>query len=190
MSPFSVYHIFFSKTIYHLFFICQTLRDTFKVAESIAAFKELTKTVGFSSERLDGMSGICKKLGKENAILALSTYKVSEQDKKAILIKAGLITAEEADTAATTTDTVAKGANLGITELLTVAWAKLNAVIKANPFTAFLVVVTALGVEMGKIADRVYNAEKYAKKALDKIAEKVKEAKSEIESLNSELQTT
>ncbi len=190
MSPFSVYHIFFSKTIYHLFFICQTLRDTFKVAESIAAFKELTKTVGFSSERLDGMSGICKKLGKENAILALSTYKVSEQDKKAILIKAGLITAEEADTAATTTDTVAKGANLGITELLTVAWAKLNAVIKANPFTAFLVVVTALGVEMGKIADRVYNAEKYAKKALDKTAEKVKEAKSEIESLNSELQTT
>ncbi len=119
---------------------------------------------------------------------AIKSQTLSEEDE--LLQKWLSISAEEADTAATTTDTVAKGANLGITELLTVAWAKLNAVIKANPFTAFLVVVTALGVEMGKIADRVYNAEKYAKKALDKTAEKVKEAKSEIESLNSELQTT
>ncbi len=57
------------------------------------------------------------------------------------------------NTVATTANTATKGANLGITELLVVAWAKLNAVIKANPFTAFLVVVSALGVAMGKIAD-------------------------------------
>ncbi|MBO5054860.1 MAG: hypothetical protein J6C64_00690 [Lachnospiraceae bacterium] len=43
---------------------------------------------------------------------------------------------------------------------------------------------------MGKVADRVYNAEKYAKKALAKSAEKVDEVRSEIDSLNSELETT
>lgn len=62
--------------------------------------------------------------------------------------------------------------------------------ISANPLKSFTAIAIALGVAMGKIADRVYNAEKYAKKALDKTAEKVNEAKSEIESLNSELQTT
>lgn len=52
-----------------------------------------------------------KELSKENAILVLSTTGVSNEDKKAILVKAGLITAEEADAVSTTTDTAAKGAN-------------------------------------------------------------------------------
>ncbi len=62
--------------------------------------------------------------------------------------------------------------------------------ISANPLKSFTAITIALGVAMGKIADRVYNAEKYAKKVLDKSAEKVDNVKSEIESLNSELQTT
>ena len=62
--------------------------------------------------------------------------------------------------------------------------------ISANPLKSFTVIAISLGVAMGKIADRVYNAEKYAKKALDKTAEKVDNAKSELESLSSELQTT
>ena len=50
--------------------------------------------------------------------------------------------------------------------------------------------VIALGVAFGVLADRVYNAEKYAKKALDESADKVDEVRSEIDSLNSELKTT
>lgn len=50
--------------------------------------------------------------------------------------------------------------------------------------------VIALGVAFGVLADRVYNAEKYAKKALDESTDKVDEVRSEIDSLNSELKTT
>lgn len=141
-------------------------------------------------KRINDMALAVRALSKENAMLVLSTAGVSNEDQKAILVKAGLITVEDADAVTTATDTVAKSANLTITELLTVAWAKLNAVIKANPFTAFLAVISTLGVAMSKITDRVYNAEKYAKEALDKSAEKVDDIKSEINSLNSELQTT
>lgn len=141
-------------------------------------------------KRINDMALAVRALSKENAMLVLSTAGVSNEDQKAILVKAGLITVEDADAVTTATDTVAKSTNLTITELLTVAWAKLNAVIKTNPFTAFLAVISTLGVAMSKITDRVYNAEKYAKEALDKSAEKVDDIKSEINSLNSELQTT
>ena len=141
-------------------------------------------------KRINDMALAVKDLSKENAMLILSTAGVSNMDKKAILVKSGLITAEEADAVATTTDTMAKGANLTITEFLTIAWAKLIATLKAHPFIAVTAGVTAMIIAMGKLADRTYNAEKYAKEALDKSAEKVDTVKSEIESLNSELQIT
>lgn len=77
-----------------------------------------------------------------------------------------------------------------MTERLKIAQEKLNGTILTNPYVLFTAAVVALGVAMGKVADRVYNAEKYAKKALDESADKVDEVRSEIDSLNSELKTT
>ena len=77
-----------------------------------------------------------------------------------------------------------------MTERLKIAQEKLNGTILANPYVLFTAAVVALGVAMGKVADRVYNAEKYAKKALDESADNVDEVRSEIDSLNSELKTT
>ena len=59
-----------------------------------------------------------------------------------------------------------------------------------NPLAVFTAGTIALGVAIGKVADRVYNADKYTKKVLDESVEKVDNVKSEIESLNSELKTT
>jgi hypothetical protein len=115
---------------------------------------------------------------------------VSIEDQKSVLVKANLITATEADALVTNQDTASKTANLSITEWLTAAWVKLNAVIKANPMIAFTTAAIALGIAVGLVADRIYNAEKYAKKALDKSAQDVEKLKSEIDSLNSELKTT
>ncbi len=67
---------------------------------------------------------------------------------------------------------------------------KLGNMLKAHPILAVTTAVIALGAVIGLISDRINNAEKYAKNALDKSAEKVNAVKSEIESLNSELQTT
>lgn len=67
-----------------------------------------------------------------------------------------------------------------MTERLKIAQEKLNGTILANPYVLFTAAVVALGVAMGKVADRVYNAEKYAKKALDESASKVDEVRSEI----------
>ena len=160
--------------------------------------------IATKASQINKMSEAVKGLTTEEALLALASKNVNLENQRRILINAKLITTEEAetmsvftstasttaDTVATTGNTVAKSANLGITELLTVAWTKLNAVINANPMKAFLVVAAALGGAIGTIADRIYNAEKYAKKALDKSTEKIDSVKSEIESLNSELQTT
>ena len=94
------------------------------------------------------------------------------------------------DTVAENVNTVSKTSNLKMTERLKIAQEKLNGTLLANPYVLFTAAVVALGVAFGVVADRVYNAEKYAKKALDKTAEKVDEARSEVESLNSELETT
>lgn len=131
---------------------------------------------------------VTNNIADEDALL--DQWLLIAGEKAEMYAKVESTTATNADTVATIANNAAKKKSFSIINMLKVLWQKLNDVIKANPFTAFLVVVTALGVAMGKIADRVYNAEKYAKKALDKTAEKVKEAKSEIESLNSELQTT
>ncbi len=64
---------------------------------------------------------------------------------------------------------------------------KLGNMIKAHPILAVTTAVIALGAVIGLISDRINNAEKYAKNALDKSAEKVNTVKSEIDSLNSEL---
>ncbi len=167
--------------------ICLSIKDVLDTLQKVKN-SSLMNTDGI--KRINDMALAVKDLSKENAMLILSTAGVSNMDKKAILVKSGLITAEEADAVATTTDTMAKGANLTITEFLTIAWAKLIATLKAHPFIAVTAGVTAMIIAMGKLADRTYNAEKYAKEALDKSAEKVDTVKSEIESLNSELQIT
>ena len=148
-------------------------------------------------------------LAKKTNTLATTTNTASTKaqigaEEEALLTEWLKIGAEEADTvatiestAATNADTVATIANnaakkksFSIINMLITLWQKFTDVVKANPFIAFTTTAIALGVAIGKIANRIYNAEKYAKKALDKSTEKVDSVKSEIESLNSELQKT
>lgn len=100
------------------------------------------------------------------------------------------ISGEKADTVATNENTAAKSANLSVTNLLRVAWEKLTDIVKANPFIALSAGAVTLDKVMYELADRVYNAEKYAKEAPDESGTKVDSVRSEIESLNSKLQTT
>ena len=93
----------------------------FKIlAETVSKINNATLLNTDGAKRINDMADAINGLSKENALLALSTAKVSTEDQKAILIKAGVITAEEADTVATTANTAAKNANLKITNLLKV----------------------------------------------------------------------
>lgn len=156
----------------------------------------VTDLNGFSNN-IDNVAKKIKGLSLEDAKLVMNLANVDKYTQSCALsnngFSASTINATNGvvtDTVATNTNTTAKAANLSITNLLKVAWAKLTSVIKANPYVAATAGLIALGVAMGKVADRVYNAEKYAKKALAKSAEKVDEVRSEIDSLNSELETT
>lgn len=122
-----------------------------------------------------------------NAIVT-EAIELSEEDELAQ--KWLSIGAEEVDTLVIDKNTKSKTANLKVTNKLKKASDNLFATLKANPYKSFIAIAVALGIAMGKIADRVYSAEKYAKKALDKSAEKVDDVRSEVESLNSELKTT
>lgn len=99
------------------------------------------------------------------------------------------ISGKKADTVATNENAAAKSANLSVTNLLRVAWAKLTDIVKANPFIALSASAVTLSKVMYELAVRVYNAEKYAKEAPDESGTKVDSVRSEIESLNSKLQT-
>lgn len=171
-----------------------------------------------SRNDLENVQKLINRLSVEQQKLAISSSTLSEVEKtklglimgettainaNTIAIKAQ-ITAEEnellqqwlsisgkkADTVATNENTAAKSANLSVTNLLRVAWAKLTDIVKTNPFIALSASAVTLSKVMYELADRVYNAEKYAKEALDESGTKVNSVRSEIESLNSKLQTT
>ena len=138
-----------------------------------------------------------KGLSKEQALLALSTTKVNIEDQKTILIKSGVITKEEAETmavfvntTATETNTTAKTANLKVTNLLKVAYAKLKAVMLAHPLATITGALGLITVGVIKISKWFENAGKRAKEATEKSKDSLDQTKSEIAEINSSLQTT
>ncbi len=142
------------------------------------------------TKRIADMANSISDLTKEQALLALSTARVSEQDAKAAMVKAGLITAEEADTTATTANTAAKTANLSVTNLLKVAWNKLTAAMYANPFIAVAGTIIAVTAAVIGVTKWFENAGNRAKEAALKSKEALDQVNSEIDQINSSLQTT
>lgn len=145
------------------------------------------------AKRLSDITNAVSNLTKEQALLALSTAKVSTEDQKRILINAGLITSEEAETmavfantTATNANTGAKTANLSITNLLRVAWAKLKAVVATNPLVVGITAIVAATYGAIKAseawASRLKNQAQESSNAY-------KDTLEEIESINSELQS-
>ena len=167
-----------------------SLKKIHDMSNIVAGLKSFSNNIDIVTDKIKGLSIEDAKLVMNLAGVNKYTQSCALSNNNFSVSAINAANGMSTDIISTTANTGAKTANLSITNMLSVAWAKLNAVIKANPFTAFLVVVTALSVAMGKLADRTYNAEKYAKEALDKSAEKVDTVKSEIESLNSELQIT
>lgn len=112
------------------------IQGVLRTAESLTKLNEIEKFNGISTKtsQIEKMALAIKGLTKENALLLLTNKNVNIEDQKTILIKAGVITKEEAETmaifsntTATTANTVAKKANLKVTNLLKVAYTKLIA---------------------------------------------------------------
>ena len=96
----------------------------------------------------------------------------------------------EADTAATTANTVAKKANLSVTNLLKVAYTKLKASMLAHPLIAMASILGLVTTGVIKLSKWFENAGNRAKEATEKAKETLDQTKSEIEQINSSLQTT
>ena len=150
------------------------------------------------------------KCSEEEIISVLRKNKVAEADIKSALAKTtnttatttntiatkAQTTAEEeyliaqyesigglvADTTATTTDTVAKTTNLSITNLLTAAWTKLTAVIKANPIVAIAAATITVLYGVAKVIERLHVS-------MDELKEVTTNSISELSSINSEVET-
>ena len=109
----------------------------FNKDSAIYQFGEAIKNINLASgktgslidgaKRLDDMANAVKGLNTQEAILALTTNKVSKEDQKLILVKAGLATATEVETVVENGAIVSKTANLTITELLSASYTKLAA---------------------------------------------------------------
>ncbi len=141
------------------------------------------------------MSEAVKGLDKQQALLALSTAKVNLIDQAKILENAKIISSTEAkimvteaDKAATDADTASKYANLKVTNLLKVAWAKFTGFIKANPWaiaiTAGVVAITG----MVKYLDSLNKAQERAKETTEEYLSEIETLETEISSLESKLE--
>ena len=137
-------------------------------------------------------TAIAIKKGYTTAIVANTTatkaQTLSEEDKLAQ--KWLSIGSENADTIATNANTGAKTANLSITNMLKVAWAKLNAVMLANPALAIAAGAALLATAIIGVTVWFEKAGERAKEAADKSREALKDTLSEIENINSKLETT
>ncbi len=96
----------------------------------------------------------------------------------------------EADTTATNANTVAKKANLKVTNLLKVASQKLKASMLAHPLIAMASILGLITTGVIKLSKWFENAGNRAKEATEKAKEALDQTKSEIEQINSSLQTT
>ncbi len=127
-------------------------------------------------------------LGETSAIAANTTatkaQTLSEEDELAQRWLS--IGAEEADTVATTANTVAKTENLSIINMLRVAWAKLKAVAASNPLAVGITAIVAATYGAIKASEAWTNR---LKKQAQESSNAYKDTLEEIESINSELQS-
>ena len=140
--------------------------------EGIATLSSQTEKVKLA---IDGLK-------ESEALLAITNSNLSNENKKVIATKLKLISATEADALATNADTVSKYENLKVTNLLKVAWGKLSAFAKANPY---LLLATAIGAATGAI----YKYSKADEKALENSKEKLSEISGEYETVTSEVES-
>lgn len=156
------------------------IKDT---ANALSKIDEINKFNGIATKtsQIDKLSLAVKGLTKEQALLALATGKVNKEDYKTILIKAGVITVEEADKIATDADTASKIANLKVTNMLKVAWAKFTAFAMANPW---LVAITATIAGLTAL----YAVVDHFTLSLEEAKEKLETTESELESVNQQIE--
>lgn len=162
-----------------------TLKGIKDTAEALGKINEIAKFDGIASKtsQFKKLEEVLKGVEKQQALLSISTSNLSDADKKNLAIKLGLVTATEADAMATTTDTVAKYANLKVSNLLRVAWAKLSAFAKVNPYLLIASAVAAATVAIYKYSKADEEALENSKERLNEISSEYKNVTSEVESL-------
>ena len=98
--------------------IVKRFEDSFKAAEVLKEINDATLTSTRGSDMIQKMADAVGDLSKEQAVLALTTKRVSKEDQFAVLLKAGLVKETEREVFMTNADSVAKTGNLAITESL------------------------------------------------------------------------
>lgn len=131
-----------------------------------------------------------KGLSMADTALAIDLGHVDEGLLGNILTTNGYTEAEIRATSATKADTVAKTANLSVTNSLRVAWAKLTAFMAANPVLMGLIAVSAAVYATVKVVDYFTESVEEAKETANTFADEWLSLKSDVESTNSELATT
>lgn len=140
--------------------------------------------------KLDIESALSKQANTTATIAnTVATKKQTLSEEDALAKQWLSIGGTEADTTATTANTAAKKANLSITNLLKVAYAKLKAVMIAHPLVAMASILGLVTTGVIKLSKWFENAGNRAKEAAEKSKEALDQTKSEIEQINSSLQT-
>lgn len=169
-------------------------------------FKDIydTATIISAKENVDQLAASIKRLSAEQAAYkmvlagcndeqmrnAFYANHVADEEFEQAIATATNTVAKEANTKATNKNTVAKAANLSFTNLLKAAWAKLNAVMMANPILAVTAGVAILIAGLAKLCDILTVTVEEAKEAASKSKEAFEKVNSEVESVNNELKTT
>ena len=140
---------------------------------------------------LDDMAKAVNGLNKQEAILVLTTKGLNDENQKDVLLKAGLITETEAESFATNKNTVAKGSNLTITEMLSAAYTRLAATMGLSTAALTTFIGVAAGVIIAAVViEKLHISLEEAQESLEDSTTAFKETTEEIKNLNSELETT
>jgi chromosome segregation ATPase len=155
-----------------------------KFSSALNGIKNANGLVGDSIDgvkRLDDMAKAIDGLSVKEAILALTSEKVNDEDQKSILLKAGLITETEAESFATNKNTIAKGKNLSITKLLSIGYKRLAATIGISTATLTAFIGVAVGIVAAVVAiEKLIVTEEELNKQLEELNSKWNELSSTI----------
>ena len=137
---------------------------------------------------IDKVTERIKGLSIEDAKLVMSLSNVDKYTQSCALNNLGFSASAinaangvKTEASAVVADTTAKTANLSITNLLSVAWAKLTAIIKANPIIAIATATIAVLYGVAKVIERLHVS-------MDELKESTKESINTLSSLNSEVE--
>ena len=111
-----------------------TIDDILDTANALTAIQNATLNNTDGAKRIQDIISALGSLDEKQKLLALSTSKLGEEDKKLIAEKMGLTLVTTGDKLATDADTASKYANLKVTNMLKVAWSKFTAFAMANPW--------------------------------------------------------